>query len=124
MTVTVQYSSYSDVCYGTHIGKNFLELPQKIIDALDDYFDGAEIDMSSGYGANPDNVYVNSYYCLSNRDVLVGETKLLSREEFEQLAADDKLEDYIEKNYEMIVDRLSDSCYLLGRVRDEWHVLT
>lgn len=93
-------------------------------DAYDAYFDGVEIDMSSGYGANPDNVYVNSYYCLSNRDVLVDLTKLLSREEFEQLAAGDKLEDYIEKNYEMIVVRSSDSCYLLGRVRDDWHTLT
>ena len=43
MSVKVTYNCYINLCEDYMYGKNFLDLPEEIQDAVDEYFDGAEI---------------------------------------------------------------------------------
>ena len=47
---------------------------------------------------------------------------MLSKEEFDELLQEERLEEYIEKHREEIEERISDSCVFLGYAAGEWHV--
>ncbi|MBF0777872.1 hypothetical protein [Streptococcus cuniculi] len=120
MSVTVTFDYYSELCRYTNLGRNLLDLPDRIIDALDDYFDGNAFDWN-GY-AHPDNVWVNSYSSLSDREVLIDLTGLLTRQEFTDLVEEGRLSDFIGEHMYEIKEHL-DSVYLLGYEFGDWHVL-
>lgn len=42
MSIKVVYNKFSDVCKHYTFGKKLLDEPQKIIDCLDEHFDGVE----------------------------------------------------------------------------------
>lgn len=121
MSVTVTFEKYSDTFDLYHYGKLLLEEPEEIISVLDELFDG----LSFGkFGkANPDNLYMNHFFEPDNREVLVELTGMLTTEQFEDVLAKDYMDDYIEKNYEQIVDRLSEKVRFLGYVNRSWYIL-
>lgn len=112
MSVTVTYDRYSELCTGYNIGKEILELPKGIIESLDFYYDGKTIDQRGK--DNPDNVYVNYLRRFDSREVVIFQTKLLSREEFAKLENSGKLEAWLEQHKELIEYRLSDNFFYFG----------
>lgn len=42
MSIKVIYDSYSDICGNYAYGKKFLDEPEKIIERLNEHFDGVE----------------------------------------------------------------------------------
>ena len=105
MSVKVTYNCYINLCEDYMYGKNFLDLPEEIQDAVDEYFDGAEIE-AFGDGI-PDDMWVNHYEGLDAEDVLTYQTRMLTDEKY---------------HLEEINERLSDRCSLLGYVDNQWHV--
>lgn len=73
MSIAVTVDAYTDICAGYMYGKEFLDLPQQAQDALDDHFDGMELDFSdpkSGtWHLNPDNLYVNHFCIIDPEEV-------------------------------------------------------
>lgn len=120
MSVKVIYNTYIAICEDYVYGKNFLGLPESIQDAIDEYFDGMEIEQF-GYG-NPDNMWVNSYVVYDNEELLTDTIDLLSNQEYQELLEEERLEEWLEEHREEIEERLSDSCYFLGYANGEWHV--
>ncbi|MCW1081409.1 hypothetical protein [Streptococcus anginosus] len=114
MSVKVTYNCYINLCEDYMYGKNFLDLPEEIQDAVDEYFDGAEIE-AFGDG-NPDDMWVNHYECLDAEDVLTYQTRMLTDENYQELLENGELDEYIEQHLEEINERLSDKCSLLGYV--------
>lgn len=123
MTVIAEFDYYSELCGDAFYGKHFLELPQRIVDALDDYFDGQTITMTGG-GNHPDNVYVNSYICIDDREAVVDFTKMLTHEEYDELEGSGQIESWLDANREGIANRLSDQVVFLGYDSGDWHLLT
>ena len=120
MSVKVTYNCYINLCEDYMYGKNFLDLPEEIQDAVDEYFDGAEIE-ALGDG-NPDDMWVNHYEGLDAEDVLTYQTRMLTDENYQELLESGELDEYIEQHLEEINERLSDRCSLLGYVDKRWHV--
>ncbi|MGM9884836.1 hypothetical protein [Streptococcus hyointestinalis] len=120
MSVTLITNYYSDICDSYNYGRQFLELPEAIIDAVNDYFDGQTVDLNGN--GNPDNMWVNHYYPMGYRDALVNFTKMLTHEEYTQLAETGQVDSYIEKHFDEIEERLNENCYLLGYAGNCWHV--
>ncbi|MDG3142865.1 hypothetical protein MKL29_08610 [Streptococcus suis] len=120
MPVTFITDNYSDICDSYNYGRNFLELPEAIIDAVDEYFDGKTVDLNGHL--NPDSMFVNHYYPMSHREVLVYYAKLLTHEEYIQMEERGELEHYVERHFNEIEERLSDECYVLGYAGNCWHV--
>lgn len=120
MSVTVIINYYSDICDSYAYGRKFLELPEAIIDAVDNYFDGLTIDLRGS--SNPDNMWVNHYFPVDHREALVRYTKMLSHEEYIQLEETGELERYIERHFTEIEERLNEECYVLGYAGNCWHV--
>ena len=120
MSVKVTYNCYINLCEDYMYGKNFLDLPEEIQDAVDEYFDGAEIE-AFGDG-NPDDMWVNHYECLDAEDILTYQTRMLTDENYQELLENGELDEYIEQHLEEINERLSDKCFLLGYVDKQWHV--
>lgn len=120
MSVKVTYNCYINLCEDYMYGKNFLDLPEEIQDAVDEYFDGAEIE-ALGDG-NPDDMWVNHYEGLDAEDVLTYQTRMLTDENYQELLENGELDEYIEQHLEEINERLSDRCSLLGYVDNQWHV--
>ncbi|MGT2896009.1 hypothetical protein ACVRZR_06465 [Streptococcus entericus] len=121
MSVTVVYDFYSEVCENTMYGQHFLELPEEMIDRLDDYFDGLEIPTAGGI--HPNNVYVNSYTIENDREVATFWTKLIDEDDYDRLEAQGQLESWLDYHRNEIEERLSDRVYVLGYVSGEWHFL-
>lgn len=121
MSIKVIYDSYSDICGDYVYGKHFLELPEKIIERLDEHFDGAEFGKFDG--CNPDNVYVNSFTEVDTQEALIDFAGILDHGEYEQLMNEDRLSAYVEENEEEIISRLEDSYTFLGHVGDSWYLL-
>lgn len=119
MSVVVKVDYYSSLCDSFMYGKKFLDLPEKIVDAIDDYFDGQEIDFSGW--ANPDNVYINCYYTVDYKEALVYKAKILSVQEFEELSENDVLESFIEEQYDEISDCLNEDSVFLGVADKQFH---
>lgn len=121
MSIKVIYDSYSDVCKDYVYGKNFLDLPDKIIEKLDEHFDGVEFEQFDG--CNPDNVYINSFTEVDTQETLIDFAGILDHGEYEQLMNEDRLSAYVEEHEEEIISRLEDSYIFLGHEGDSWYFL-
>ncbi|MDV5987562.1 hypothetical protein KB575_00570 [Streptococcus canis] len=120
MAITVEFDCYSDICLAYTHGTNFFDLPEEIIQAIHEHFDGQVIE-ADGYG-NPDDMYVNHYRYFPNKNVLL-EFDLLSRSEVENLIERGQIDDYVESHREEIEERIKDRMVLLGYAGHNWHVL-
>lgn len=121
MSIKVIYDSYSDVCSDYVYGKSFLDLPDKIIERLDEHFDGVEFEQFDG--CNPDNVYINSFTEVDTKEALIDFAGILDHGEYEQLMNEDRLFAYVEENEDEIVSRIEDTCTFLGHEGDSWYLL-
>ena len=119
MSVLCRVNYYSELCDGYMYGKRILELPEKIVDAIDEWFDGQTIDFSED--SNPDNVYVNWYCAVDYKEALVDKANILSVQEFEELSENDVLESFIEEHYDEISDRLNEDAVFLGVADKQFH---
>ena len=121
MSIKVIYDSYSDVCKDYVYGKRFLDEPEKVIERLDEYFDGVEFGQFDG--CNPDNVYINSFTEVDTQEALIDFAGILDHGEYEQLVNEDRLSAYVEEHEEEIISRLEDSYNFLCHVSDSWYFL-
>lgn len=120
MAVKVSYNSYMDICSDYLYGKGFLSLPESIQDAVDEYFDGLEVEQ---YGnGNPDDMWVNHYVSYDSKELLIDTINMLSSQEYQELLEEERLEEWIEANREEIEERINDSYSFLGYADKEWHV--
>lgn len=121
MSIKVVYNKFSDVCKHYTFGKKLLELPEKIIDRLDEHFNGVEF---KEFGScNPNNVYINSFIEIDTEEALIERAKILNHGEYEQLMNEDRLSAYVEEHEEEITSRLKDSYTFLGHEGDSWYFL-
>lgn len=121
MSIKVIYDSYSDVCKDYVYGKRFLDEPEKVIERLDEHFDGVEFGQFDG--CNPDNVYINSFTEVDTQEALIDFAGILDHGEYEQLVNEDRLSAYVEEHEEEIISRLEDSYTFLCHVGDSWYLL-
>ena len=121
MSIKVVYNKFSDVCKHYTFGKKLLDEPAKIIERLDEHFDGVEFGEFDG--CNPDNVYVNSFTEVDTQEALIDFAGILDRGEYEQLVNEDRLSAYVEEHEEEIASRLGDSYVFLGHEGDSWYFL-
>ena len=121
MSIKVIYDSYSDICKDYAYGKKLLDEPEKIIDRLNEHFDGAEFEQFDG--CNPDNVYINSFTEVDTQEALIDFAGILNHGEYEQLVNEDRLSAYVEEHEEEIISRLEESYTFLGHVGDSWYLL-
>lgn len=121
MSIKVVYNSYSELCGSYSYGQKLLELPDEVIERIDELFDGQEIE---AYGdSNPDNLYVNGLYEVDTQEALIDYAKILNHGEYEQLVNEDRLSAYVEEHEEEIVSRINDSYIYLGHDDDSWFLL-
>lgn len=84
MSLKVVYNSYSELCGSYSYGQKLLELPDEVIERIDELFDGQEIE---AYGnSNPDNLYVNGLYEVDSQEALIDKNEVLT---FIELNSDD-----------------------------------
>lgn len=121
MSIKVVYDKFSDVCKHYAFGKKLLDEPQKIIERLDEHFDGVEFGEFDG--CNPDNVYVNSFTEVDTQEALIDFAGILDHGEYEQLVNEDRLVAYVEEHEEEIVSRLEESYVFLGHEDGSWYFL-
>ena len=121
MSIKVIYDSYSDVCKDYVQGKKFLDEPEKVIERLNEHFDGVEFGQFDG--CNPDNVYINSFTEVDTKEALIDFAGILDHGEYEQLMNEDRLSAYVEENEDEIMSRLEDSYTFLCHVGDSWYFL-
>lgn len=121
MSIKVVYDKFSDVCKYYNFGKKLLDEPAKIIERLDEHFDGVEFGQFDGN--NPDNVYVNSFTEVDTQEALIDFAGILNHGEYEQLVNEDRLSAYVEEHEEEIASRLGDSYVFLGHEGDSWYFL-
>lgn len=121
MSIKVVYNKFSDVCKHYAFGKKILDEPQKIIDRLDEHFDGVEFGEFDG--CNPDNVYVNSFTEVDTQEALIDFAGILDHGEYEQLVNEDRLFAYVEEHEEEIISRLEESYVFLGHEDGSWYFL-
>lgn len=120
MSIKVVYNKFSDVCKHYTFGKKLLDEPQKIIDRLDEHFDGVEFEQFDG--SNPDNVYINSFIEVDTQEALIDFAGILNHGEYEQLVNEDRLSAYVEEHEEEIASRLEESYVFLGHEGDSWYI--
>lgn len=121
MSIKVIYDSYSDVCKDYAYGKKFLDEPEKVIERLNEHFDGVEFGQFDG--CNPDNVYVNLFTEVDTKEALIDFAGILDHGEYEQLMNEDRLSAYVEEHEEEIISRLEDSYTFLCHEGDSWYFL-
>lgn len=121
MSIKVIYDSYSDVCKDYAYGKKFLDEPEKVIERLNEHFDGVEFGQFDG--CNPDNVYINSFTEVDTKEALIDFAGILDHGEYEQLMNEDRLSAYVEEHEEEIISRLEDSYTFLCHEGDSWYFL-
>lgn len=121
MSIKVIYDSYSDVCKDYVYGQRFLEEPEKVIERLNEYFDGVEFGQFDG--CNPDNVYINSFTEVDTQEALIDFAGILDHGEYEQLVNEDRLFAYVEEHEEEIISRLEESYTFLCHEGDSWYFL-
>ena len=114
MTFKVVFPDFISACDAYAYGKNFKNLPSDIQDGLNDYFDGQEVNEIGG-GADPDNVWVNSFSEMDSREAIVYNTDMLTNEQYETLKGEGRLEEYLEEHIDELEENLSDSFHYLGR---------
>lgn len=121
MSIKVIYDSYSDVCKDYVYGQRFLEEPEKVIERLNEHFDGVEFGQFDG--CNPDNVYINSFTEVDTQEALIDFAGILDHGEYEQLVNEDRLFAYVEEHEEEIISRLEESYTFLCHEGDSWYFL-
>ena len=121
MSIKVIYDSYTDVCGDYVYGKKILDEPEKVIEKLNEHFDGVEFGQFDG--CNPDNVYINSFTEVDTQEALIDFAGILDHGEYEQLVNEDRLSAYVEEHEEEIISRLEDSYTFLCHVGDSWYFL-
>ena len=121
MSIKVVYDSYSDVCKYYAYGKKFLDESEKVIERLNEYFDGVEFGQFDG--CNPDNVYINSFTEVDTKEALIDFAGILDPGEYEQLMNEDRMSAYVEEHEEEIISRLEDSYTFLCHEGDSWYFL-
>lgn len=121
MSIKVIFDSYSDICRYYMYGRTLLDLPEKVIDRLNEHFDGTEFKQFDG--CNPDNIAVNYFKEVDTEEALIKCAKILNHGEYEQLMNEDRLFAYVEEHEEEIVSRLSESYTYLGHEGDSWFLL-
>ena len=121
MSIKVVYDKFSDVCEHYNFGKKLLDEPAKIIERLDEHFDGVEFGEFDG--CNPDNIAINYFKEVDTEEALIECAKILNHGEYEQLVNEDRLFAYVEEHEEEIVSRLSESYTYLGHEGDSWFLL-
>ena len=99
--------------------KRFLDEPEKVIERLNEHFDGVEFGQFDG--CNPDNVYINSFTEVDTKEALIDFAGILDHGEYEQLVNEDRLSAYVEENEEEIISRLEDSYTFLFHEGDSWY---
>lgn len=119
MSVTMEFDEYTDICAATTYGREFLNLSSESQRGLNDYMDGLELSMSHGY--NPDNLWVNCYVSVDDRELLVDKLSLLTQDQFTELSENDGLVDWINDHADDIYQH--DEVVILGRGYDSWDVL-
>lgn len=86
MSLTVTLPSYSAWCQMYNYGREMIEsLPSHIVEALDDYFDGMELDEATSISAGPDNLAINGLTQIDHREFLVDHAKVLTKQEATEL---------------------------------------
>ena len=110
MSIKVIFDSYSDICRYYMYGRTLLDLPEKVIDRLNEHFDGTEFKQFDG--CNPDNIAINYFKEVDTEEALIECAKILNHGEYEQLMNEDQ-----------IVSRLSESYTYLGHEGDSWFLL-
>jgi hypothetical protein len=121
MSIKVVYDSYSDVCKDYAYGKKFLDESEKVIERLNEHFDGVEFGQFDG--CNPDNVYINSFTEVDTKEALIDFAGILDPGEYEQLMNEDRMSVYVEEHEEEIISRLEDSYTFLCHEGDSWYFL-
>lgn len=121
MSVTITFDYYSDICGSFMYGRDILELPERIVNAIDDYFDGMEIDSHGVY--NPDNFYINRLYQSTLRETLVNELRFLNQAEFSELVETGEVEKYVQEHFEYIADALNEDYYFLGYAGNTFYTI-
>ena len=121
MSIKVIYDSYTDVCGDYVYGKKILDEPEKVIEKLNEHFDGVEFGQFDG--CNPDNVYINSFTEVDTQEALIDFAGILDHGEYEQLVNEDRLSAYVEEHEEEIISRLEDSYTFLCHEGDSWYFL-
>ena len=121
MSIKVIYDSYSDVCKDYAYGKKFLDESEKVIERLNEHFDGVEFGQFDG--CNPDNVYINSFTEVDTKEALIDFAGILDPGEYEQLMNEDRMSAYVEEHEEEIISRLEDSYTFLCHEGDSWYFL-
>lgn len=121
MSLKVVYNSYSELCRRYSYGQKLLDLPDEVINRIDDLYDGQEIE---AFGKlNPDNLYVNSFTQVDTKEALIDFAGILNHGEYEQLVNEDRLSAYVEEHEEEIASRIGDSYIFLGHEGDNWYFL-
>lgn len=121
MSIKVVYNKFSDVCKYYTFGKKLLDEPEKVIEKLNEHFDGVEFGQFDG--CNPDNIYINSFTEVDTQEVLIDFAGILDHGEYEQLVNEDRLSAYVEEHEEEIISRLEDSYTFLCHEGDSWYFL-
>lgn len=94
MSIKVIFDSYSDICRYYMYGRTLLDLPEKVIDRLNEHFDGMEFKQFDG--CNPDNIAINYFKEVDTEEALIECAKILNHGEYEQLVNEDRLIAYVE----------------------------
>lgn len=116
MTVKATFAEYTDLCYGTALGRGILTMPTVAIEVLNDLMDGAEVDMNGGDN-HPDNVWVNGISCLNDLDMVTNVLGLDAAEEVSDPSA------WCEEHAEEVETWCKDNGTLLAHVGKDWWYL-
>lgn len=101
----IKNAVYSDLCSGYAYGKELLDLPSRVIEMIDEFFDNiSEVDWNK---YNPDNLYVNMLLIIDDNELC----------KYYGLSSD-------ELNYEEVERRLSDDFYFLDYVDGVAYVIS
>lgn len=121
MSITVKVDSYSDLVSAYSRGEEILNLPEQIIDNIDAYFDGQDVDFTGV--DNPDNFYINHLFESSEKDFLIKDLNYLSEREYQELVENDELENYINEHLNDIEDQTNQNFYYLGYVDNKFYFI-
>lgn len=108
MTILVGMD-YIEYAKNTMYGKNFCDLPESIKDAIEEYFDGMNLDENPD--SNPDNMWVNSF---SEFDKAEAVWFAYGNE-----VTDEEAEEYDE---EELIEKLRDNSVFLGVVAGSYYL--
>lgn len=100
---------YIEYAATTMYGKNFCDLPGPITDAIEEYFDGMNLDENPD--ANPDNMWVNSFSAFDKEEAIWFA--------YGNEVTDEEAEEYDE---EELIEKLRDNSVFLGVVDETYYL--